>query len=542
MASVGVDTYTLRMIEQMTAPLRKMTEQMERASNAMKGLRDLALTAFAGGAVVSGIKAMSSAIGGLLDLMGRGVGIGQRFSSAIIDATMFRQKNLTALGMLLGKGKGAAAYDSALKIGGMTSASESEVVEQVRKLAGAGFKGGGLNRALAGLLDVHAFGGNEAMGSLSYYFQKFKGGLSVERDDVRMAAATAGVRERDLLKGALGVAGVKTTGMSDVQLGKAVEAAKKAGKLTGETMIEALLQQIKTKLDGGGQLGSYAKKIGMGSLSGLMSNLEEAPQTFLRKMKLEDLPGIKSLMAFIQRILKFFDLSTKEGQKLKGIVEDTINALFGGLDNLDSKALGRMFESAIATAKIFVKFIDEAWTSIKKIVESPDPWKALVGQMQGALEELGAIVGAGIIAGMRKALPAFLSRDEADTKRKMAEVSGQFRLSDEGLGRSTKNALVDLPKGAGALVGGLGIGGKLVDSFGKVGEGLYSAGGSAKAAFLHALGFDKGGPAGGNIKIDNVQIMVPPGTPQEQAANIVEQLRAAKLRAGTVPAGAGASP
>ena len=38
MANVGIDSYTLKMVEQVTAPLRRIEEQMQRNANVMERL------------------------------------------------------------------------------------------------------------------------------------------------------------------------------------------------------------------------------------------------------------------------------------------------------------------------------------------------------------------------------------------------------------------------------------------------------------------------------------------------------------------------
>lgn len=497
MASVGVDSYTLKMIEQVTGPLRAVEKQVERTAGALSGLQKVAMVALAGGAIVGGIKLMTSAIGGMVSVLERGVGVARSFGSAIVSATMFRQKNLTALNVLLGDGKGTQAYNGALRVGGMTSASESDVVENVRKLAAAGYSGGNLNRVNAALLDVQGLSGNEGMNELSYYFSKFKGGLGVEADDIRRSAQLAGIDERTLMSSALGVAGM-VPASGDVALKKQVDDAKKAGRINGEVMVEALLQSIKGKLDQGGPLGSFAKKMGQGTLAGLMSNLEEAPQTFLRKLKLEDFAGVKSLMAFIQRILVFFDLGTEQGKQLARVVEDITNSLFGGLDKIDSKTLLKFFDSGIVVAKQLVKLIDEVWGRIGKILNSPDPWRAIVTTMQGALQDVGALIAEGMIIGMRKAMPALFSVDRPEADQGMAEVRNAFSFKPQAA-----------EPGAAPLRTG--------DFFGKI---------------KSALGFKT------DVKIENLNVGA--GVTQEEgraAGNaMAEGIRNSNLRTGAQPA------
>lgn len=424
MAVVGTDAYILRMVDQMTAPLRAITAQVEKLTAGMDKLTKLGTLAFAGGAVLGGVKLLGGALSAVVSVLEAGVSAAGRFGSAIVKATMFRQRNIPALDVLLGAGKGEGAFQSALRIGRLTSASELDVVTQVKELAGAGYAGADLDRVNAALLDVHGFGGNEAMNSLRYYVTKFKGGLSVERDDLRMAAATAGIKERDLLTSALGMAGVKTSGLNDAQLGKQVESAKRAGKLTGETVSEALMQAIRMKLDQGGKLGDFAVKIGQGSMASLLSNLEDAPQSFLAQMKLEELPGVRSLMSFIQRILVFFDHGTEQGKQLARVVEQITNALFGGLDMITGDDLARWFQGAVKVAEKLVEVIKSAWAWIDKMAHG-DLNEALRAGEE-LIKQVGRLIGAGIWEGIKAGLPGFGgSTTDLHAEARGAELRGE---------------------------------------------------------------------------------------------------------------------
>ena len=106
MSNVGVDSYTLKMIEQVTGPLRKIEEQMERTSAGMEKLGKLATNIFAGGVIVAGIGLMGKAIGALIGVMQTGIGVASRFGSAVLQATTFRTQNITALETFLGGGRG----------------------------------------------------------------------------------------------------------------------------------------------------------------------------------------------------------------------------------------------------------------------------------------------------------------------------------------------------------------------------------------------------------------------------------------------------
>lgn len=527
MVNAGIDSYTLKMIDQMTAPLRAIEKQMERNAGMMERLSKLATAAFAGGAVLGGIKLISGAIGGLVSIMQAGVGIAQKFMGSILEAAQFRAKNIGALDILLGKGKGEGYFNRALDIGGITVANEMDVVERVKQLAAAGYSGGGLNRVNAALLDVESVTGKkENADALAYYFQKFKGGLSFERDDVRMAAASAGLMERDLLKSALGLAGVSTGGQNDYQLGKTLEAAKKSGKLTGETMVEAMLQAIKAKHDGGGPLGTAAKKMGMGTLAGLLTNLEAAPMRFLAQMKLENLPGIQTFMQFLERLLPFFNHATAQGKQLARVVKDITNALFGGFKNITGDTLARFFASGVRVAKQLVEVIKAAWGWIDKLING-NTTELLSASMKLVFFELGKLIGMGIWEGI------WASRDRTFVSNDSRGPGGPAPLTGQGAGASAR-------AGFGEAIDKMaGTGGKLVEGFGealsgvggtagKVGGGLSEAFGKAGKDLARAFGFGKT-----EVKIENLNVGagVTQAQAQEAAGAMTSAIRSSNLAA-----------
>lgn len=531
--NVGIDSYTLKMIEQMTAPLRKIQEQMERTSSGMEKLQKLALTAFAGGAVVVGIKLIGGAIGGLISMMSAGVGVAQRFMGTVLEAAKFRTQNIGALEVLLGKGKGEQYFKGALRVGGIAPADERDVVEQVRKLAAAGWSGGGLNRANAALLDVQSIMGKESSDSLSYYLQKFKGGLSVERDDLRMAASSAGLKERDILGSMIGLAGGSTKGLNDYQLGKQVEKLKKAGKLNGEVAAEAMLQAIKAKLDNGGKLGDVSKKMGMGTLTGLLSNLEAAPMRFLSEMRLEKLPGIKIFMEFIQRLLPFFDHGTVQGKQLAKVVKDITGALFGGFKNITGDTLARFFAAGVKVAKDLVEVVKQAWKFIDAMING-NLFDVIGSGAKLLFYEMGKLIGRGIWEGL------WASNGRTDKPTDSRGPGGPAPLTGQGAGASAR-------AGFGEALGKVaGTGGKLVQGFGealtgvggtasKVGGGLSEAFGKAGKDFARALGIGKT-----EVKIENLNVgaAVTPAQARDTASTLTEAVRNSNARTGAAPAGA----
>lgn len=529
MVNVGVDSYTLKMIEQVTGPLRAIEQQMERTALSMDKLGKLAQNIFAGGLILGGIKLIGTALSGLISVMQTGIGVAQRFGSAVLQATTFRTQNITALDTFLGRGAGQGIFNKALSIGGITSADEAEVVKQTRALAAAGFKGMGLSQANAALLDVHAKMGEENRGNLLYYFQKFMGSQKVEADDLRMAALSAGIEHNGLMGEAALQSRIVANMTGKTLSGKAMSdkfaELKKGGKFTGRDVLTALMQGVNERLSGGKGLGTAAQEAGEGTLAGLMSNLEAAPTRFLMQMRLEDMPGIKSVMAFIQKLLVFFDHGTEQGKKLAKVVEQIVNVLFGGLDKITEKDLQRFFEGALKVAEQLKDTISSAWNLVDKMLHG-DAGAFAVAFGKG-LVEVGKLIGKGIWEGLwagtggddkAKALPAGFVDELVGKVLRANDLAAAWKLA--GTQEGGREALVD------ALTGREGLPDDLREQV---------------ATAREKLGMDKGGLSEivNNINVDEIAPKV--GTviinaPTREAGDLRKQfegfLKANKNRKG----------
>lgn len=387
MANVGVDSYVLRLQEQISGPLLKIQQQVEKLTERMLKLEQSTKkvsTQLTLPNIDSGINLLTKAFHGLVGIMESGIGIAQKFLGTVIEVAAFRTQNITALSTFLpGAGRGAGVFNRALDVGGITPMDELEMVKQVKELASAGFQGGGLNRANAALADVHSMLGEEARGNLQYYMRKFYGANKVEKDDLRMAAFSAGMTENDL---------------------KA--RMKKLGGSSGQYAIEALFQGINEKLDGGKGLGTAARQQGEGTLAGLLSNIEAAPRKFLAQMDLEKMHGIQVLMRFLQKLLVFFDHGTAQGKKLAETVEKMVNVLLGGLDGITEQDLDAWFEGALKVVDRLVGALKSAWEWMDQLLHGDAA--GITEATARLLRDVGRFIGEGVYQ-------AFFNRKQPST-------------------------------------------------------------------------------------------------------------------------------
>lgn len=400
MASVGTDSYTLQMLDKITAPLRAIEAQMLKVNGTMDRLAhntglDRLVNSLS--LVKSAWGGLSTVVSGVVGVISKGVDLLSQFGHGVVSAARFSQQQKTSLDIFLGKGKGEGSFNRALSFGNVLPMDERDVVRQVTSLAGAGYSGKQLDAVNAALADVHSLRGEFYRANLEFHFLRLKNEAKPDARDVKMAAIDTGVGMEGLMKTLFKMKGIAVP--KDIHGMEAkYDELKKSGKITGNDVANAILIGINNRFNEGQGLGTSAKKLGMGTLSGLITNLEAAPERFLMQLGVEKMAGIKSLMEFLKRILEYFNLATPQGQKLGRVVERLVNALFSGLDKIQGNDLEHFFESGVKMAEKLVATIESAWKWLDELLhgDTTDFLKAT----GDTIKQIGALIGQGIWEGL----------------------------------------------------------------------------------------------------------------------------------------------
>ncbi len=427
------DSYTLQMLDKISAPLQKIERHMEKLNGTMDRLSSLSGSGGLTGTfnkLSAGTMALGAAVGvaaaglaGLYKAMEFGIGLAARlslaFGKAVIEASRFRTQNITSLDLFLGRGKGEPVFNRLLQIGALLPMDERDVVRQGQALASAGYKGQGLSAVNAALADVFALRGEQYRQNLEFHFLRLKNEAKPDARDVKMAAIDTGIGMEGVMTQLFKLKGVKAPstifGMEQLY-----ESMKKSGRITGADVADAILHGINERYDEGKGLGTAARKLGEGTLSGLITNLEAAPERFLMQMKLEDMPGVKSLMEFIKRLLPFFDHGTEQGKKLTAVLERMVNVLFGGLDRITGKDLEHFFEGGIKVAEQLVEVVRTAWEWMDKLLHG-NTGEFMAATME-TIFQVGKWLGMGIWEGIKLAMSGKAEQERA--RLQAAGVSG----------------------------------------------------------------------------------------------------------------------
>jgi hypothetical protein len=343
---------------------------------------------------------------GLAGLVGSGIEYGSKFVSSIVEAAKERGLLMTAYEVQLGsREKAERQLQKTLDIAQLTPASNMGVVDVTKKLMGAQFQGRRLDAARAAWADVQAFGGDQAARQIQFWMSRMAARGEASTAGIS-GVAKAGISERfireEIAKQMGKSVGYKEGGPYTDKMDKAVRDAVSQRKVSSgqfEIAVErAVLRTLKQT-----ELGAYAKKKGVESLAGVLSNIEEAVPTFLMRLNIDQWSGIKELKRFLVDLLSFFSLGTKEGQQLAKIVEDLTNELLGGLKNISRDDMARFFEDAAAAARELTKWIGQAWDMVGNLLRDTEG-KGL----SGFLDTAGTIIGDAIGRALAATLPSIM--------------------------------------------------------------------------------------------------------------------------------------
>lgn len=417
------DTYVLEIIDKILKPLQAIEKQATAVNNTLERLEKLAaggvgLAKMAAGVglAIGGLMALKTAAGAALGILEKCAEGAVEFGKSVVDATRFRSQNISGLDLFLGAGKGEGVFNKALEFGKYLPMDEREVVKQVRELAAAGYQGKRLEAVNAALADVQALQGDASKDNLLFHFKRLQNEAKPDAKDVKMAAIDTGVgmagifREIYRAQGMALPADAKSTkGLFKME--EQYEKWKRAGKVSGQDVADAILRAIQDRYDGGGGLGTAAVERGDKTLGGLLSNLKAAPERFLMQMQLERMPGIRSVMDFIKRLLVFFDHATPQGQRLTAVVEKMVNTLFGGLERIGPEDMKRIFEAGVRQAERLVKLV-ESITGKGGVLDQllHGDFSGLAAAAGGAIFEVGKFLGMGIWEGFKLAIGGQLAK------------------------------------------------------------------------------------------------------------------------------------
>lgn len=296
-----------------------------RGANSM-GLGSLGTGAIGWGSVVAGATAAAVAIGGISYALGRNV----------VEMAAFRESTLSSLETVMGSSEAAGrTFRNAMTIAGQTPLDTSDVVSMADNFAVAGFNENQLEPLIAAASDISAARGRVAADGFALVVSQMHAADKMDRGDLRQLL-NAGVNTGAVLDSIANQMNIR--GATERARRQAVLKAITDGRVTGDIGITAAMTAINARMDGGGELGTYARRRSE-TLVGALSNAKNAWDNLLMGMRTEDSPGLRSMTRMVLAVTEAMSANGPLGTELKGFVTDFTNVMGAGLFGDDPRGI-----------------------------------------------------------------------------------------------------------------------------------------------------------------------------------------------------------
>ncbi len=400
--SSGASIAALTAIEKKLKESEKAYLKLKEASTGKGGWLDGMLSKLSPTSMAMGV--LGKAVEGVGWALKQAWEFGKGFVSTIVEAAKQRGLLMTAYEVMLGsREKAEKQLQKTLDIASITPASNIQTADMTKRLLTGGFTGRRLDATRAAAMDVQAAFGDNRMNQFIYTMTKAASRGEARNSDINsfgMYVNARGIRQ-NIAKMMGAQTGFKEGQTYDNAMDRKVqELIKNHGVSSAVLEVavqKALMEELKQQ-----KLGAYAKKKGIESLAGLLSNLEEIIPTFLMRLDIDHFAGIKELKRFLTDLLSFFSLGTKEGKMMAQVVEDLTNELFGGLKNITRDDMAKGFRAMVVVAKQLQVIIREAWGWMDKLLHGNAD--DLIASTAEVLVEVGRLLGMGIWEGFKAAM------------------------------------------------------------------------------------------------------------------------------------------
>lgn len=453
--------------------LRATIENLGTAAAATKGafgaLSGLAMgVAGAFAVVASGITAGAKAI--------------DSFGDSAIEAFGERSGSIRAYTTLLGDAKKAQEeYAKANQLAAKTDLTAEATQKAQQQLLVAGLRGPTKDALLLGGLDLASIAPgdkNQALSSYARAVSQIQQKGKLQSEELLQLAEGASLGSGKVKEQLQAILGVKNTA--------AVDSALQKGQVTSDQGLLAIQKAILAQL-GTAKLGEYATG-SSGSLTGLLSNRDEAFQNLLRSFDSEVIPGVQRYKEALSKQGETLDTTTDSGQRAVLVLQDFSNTSLalkaawtdfttGFIDSFTSSytaAMGALGVNQTGlnnlgdSAKRLGEVLGNVGTAVAVLVRSFDYMAPLVSGIGTGFEVVGRVLAslgemlADLAAGDFKEVRRDYERLKAsfeDKPKTPAALAGP-QAASEPYGPPASAAPSATKPGAAASAGGTSGGGK----------------------------------------------------------------------------------
>lgn len=289
--------------------------------------------------------------------------VGIALGDAVIEAATFREQTMASLETMLGSRDTArATFAFAQRAAQLTPFDTRDVIDHVRTLTTGGFRGQGLNTALALVSDVQAAMGSEAGTTVGRLLSQINSGRKLQADLLE-SFQIAGIGREPLFEALARQYNVRGSGAAR---NRGVEALMRQGRFVvqgdDQRTLVAIRDAITSRFSRGGRAGSGAVAQGAASLSGAISNAKSAFFDLLSSIDLAETPGLQSLRRVLVSITDALNPASESGRRLRDAIVGLSNRAGAALESAFGRInVGDVLNRAVSAAQGLGGALQRAW-------------------------------------------------------------------------------------------------------------------------------------------------------------------------------------
>lgn len=343
-------SWLFKLVDQVTGPAAKMAKSLKGFAGGIKhaavGVKDAG----------KGLVEWGSKLNGALEVVGKVangfIALGRSaldFGKYLVHASEFKKSTFAGLDALEGSARMAEAARKTLELMAKNSGQDvGALVGKFKELRLQGFATQDAFDAIAASLSVAAANGDKAGDATLDLLKSVKGNDKGLFDKSALDGITKIGVPVDHFKKQL----AKLKGVTVDE----IEGMVKAGKVTADEGVAAILQTIGDRFDKGQGLGSLAKQLSGDSVTGQLQVFQNTLLAIFGDTKITE-PLVRALKA----INALFDENTATGKKLREFLQRTFEKLGTIIDSIASSDLASVFDGALGFFDAIDTVISHVW-------------------------------------------------------------------------------------------------------------------------------------------------------------------------------------
>lgn len=378
--------------------------------------------------VSKGFGFLKSAMGGPMGLakgvIQQGISTGKDLLDTVIDSATFRQNALTGMSYMLGGDmkKARDLFEDAQRLAQKTPLDTDKVIAGIKTFLTQGFSAEESKYLYRVVADQASkfLDRPEMEQNVVNAFSRLQGRGYATSEDLE-SLRIAGFRGQDVIKQLRVQKGIPELLQRMEAGGGGLDKHLAERIKSGKASEEDYLSEIRHLL-GTGQVGKYtllnaatgslyegkdrdaagklAEEFGQKSLTGALSNANNAFKDLLQSMDLVNTRGFQALMGFLGKYTDMLTNAEGPGKKLRETVEGLVNALLEGLEKVTPEDLAGVVDMIGTVGQKVIGFLKEAWGWFDKLVHGDDSFLDRLGD---TLIDVGKFIGIGVAKGMKEA-------------------------------------------------------------------------------------------------------------------------------------------